>query len=61
MSETAAAILILPFLVMLTLALECTRIGCRGVVRRRQSGRLLGPEQTSEFHPVPVAGQEVPF
>ena len=28
MSDTTIAIIILPFLVALTVALECTRIGC---------------------------------
>lgn len=37
MSETAAAILILPVLASLVLVLECSRIGCTHLKRRWQT------------------------
>ena len=50
MSDITIAILILPFLVLLTLILECTRVGCTRLSRHlRRSGakpqaRHAGPE-----------------
>ena len=43
MSDTAIAILILPFLVVLTVLLECTRIGCTRMARKLRESR---PEST---------------
>ena len=39
MSDTTIALLILPFLVVLTICLECTRVGCTKLFRhlRRRS------------------------
>ncbi len=39
MSDTTIAIIILPFLVALTVALECTRIGCSRIIRRLREPR----------------------
>ena len=39
MSDTTIAILILPFLIALTVALECTRVGCTKLARRVRGRR----------------------
>ena len=39
MTDTTIAILTLPFLIALTLALECTRIGCTKLSQRRRAKR----------------------
>ncbi len=39
MSDTLIAILILPFLIVLTVALECTRIGCTRLSRKVREKR----------------------
>lgn len=39
MSDTTIAILILPVLIVLTAALECTRAGCAKALRHRRSTR----------------------
>ena len=39
MSDTVIAFLILPFLVALTVALECTRVGCSRVIRKLREPR----------------------
>lgn len=39
MSDTTVAILILPVLIALTLALECTRVGCTRLSRRLRENR----------------------
>ena len=39
MSDTAIAIVVLPFLIVLTLALECTRIGCTWAARNYRTAR----------------------
>ena len=40
MSDTALAILIVPFLITLTAALECGRIGCTKLARHLRETRL---------------------
>lgn len=45
MSDVAIAFLILPFLVVLTIALECTRIGCSRLMRKVRVAR----EQPSQL------------
>ena len=51
MSDTTIALVILPFLIALTVALECTRIGCTKLARRlresrgRAATRLLSRKQ----------------
>jgi hypothetical protein len=48
MSDTAIAFLILPFLVVLTVALECTRIGCSRVVRKLREPRTATSQMQAQ-------------
>ncbi len=51
MSDTAAAVLILPFLATLVLLLECSRLGCSRLLRHTQkapTGRAGPPSDASQ-------------
>lgn len=39
MSDTAVAILVLPFLIALTVLLECSRVGCTRIARKLREAR----------------------
>ena len=49
MSETAAALLILPFLAALVVVLECSRLGCKSVMRRWSVSRSATELESPEF------------
>ncbi len=62
MSETAAAILILPTLAALVLVLECSRLGCTHLSRRWAKPRAATAQQTSEaYDPSPLPDQIVNY
>ena len=44
MSDTAVAVLILPALIALTIALECTRVGCNKIARKLRATQSRSPE-----------------
>ena len=53
MSDLTAAIGIVPFLILLTLALEGTRIGCASFGRRMRQAKpqkQRSPEETAALH-----------
>ena len=47
MSETLIAVTILPFLIALTVVLECTRVGCSRVARTLREARSRSSTQRS--------------
>ncbi len=50
MSDTAIAIVVVPFLIILTLALECTRIGCSWACRSFRTTRAEDRDGAGERH-----------
>ncbi len=48
MSDTTIALVILPFLVVLTVALECTRIGCSRIMRKLREPRGQGSHMQAQ-------------
>ncbi len=48
MSDTTAAVLILPALAALVLVLECSRLGCTHLFRHLRKPRTIKAEQLSE-------------
>ncbi len=48
MSDATIAIVILPILIALTLALECTRVGCTLLSRKLREARVPRPGMQSQ-------------
>ncbi len=51
MSDLTIAIVVVPFLIVLTLALECTRIGCSWACRSYRTARVQSRGGTEQSDP----------